>query len=251
MGAISDFIKHNGGDIIEAYDNSVKFRVGKSVKEGTITLLAKARRCNLVLPCGAELYNIAEHDLTKGMLEFLYLPNHLHKLSWSVPIELISKATASVDCVTLSFVSIGRVLIDCGEPGRIGHYFVHREAPTGTGGIKFDEGKVRAGLVLRGFDLALMEVAKVGTFGAQKYAPDNWKKVEPSRYEDALFRHLLAHEQCDPETKLLHLAHAAWNILALLQHQLTPQIVQLGVQPLVGPSILPAGHPVQADRVKI
>lgn len=87
-------------------------------------------------------------------------------------------------------------------------------------GLKYDRGKPRAALVLGGFANALLEVAKVGTFGAEKYAPNNWKLVEPERYEDALFRHLLqwqSGELVDPETGLLHLAHAAWNALAILQ----------------------------------
>ena len=87
-------------------------------------------------------------------------------------------------------------------------------------GLKYDGGKPRAALVLGGFANALLEVAKVGTFGAEKYAPNNWKLVEPERYEDALFRHLLqwqSGELVDSETGLRHLAHAAWNALAILQ----------------------------------
>ena len=87
-------------------------------------------------------------------------------------------------------------------------------------GLKYDGGKPRAALVLGGFANALLEVAKVGTFGAEKYAPNNWKLVDRERYEDALFRHLLqwqSGELVDPETGLLHLAHAAWNALAILQ----------------------------------
>lgn len=87
-------------------------------------------------------------------------------------------------------------------------------------GLKYDGGKPRAALVLGGFANALLEVSKVGTFGATKYAPNNWKLVNPERYEDALFRHLLqwqSDEPVDKETGLSHLAHAAWNALAILQ----------------------------------
>lgn len=87
-------------------------------------------------------------------------------------------------------------------------------------GLKYDGGKPRAALVLGGFANALLEVSKVGTFGAAKYAPNNWKLVNPERYEDALFRHLLqwqGDEPVDKETGLSHLAHAAWNALAILQ----------------------------------
>ena len=98
--------------------------------------------------------------------------------------------------------------------------------PTGRGahepGAKMDAGKVRAGLVLGGFARALTEVARVGTFGATKYTPEGWRSVPlgRERYTDALFRHLLteaAGEACDPESGLLHAAHAAWNSLARLE----------------------------------
>jgi hypothetical protein len=83
-------------------------------------------------------------------------------------------------------------------------------------GVKHDHGKTMAAL-LRDFSPALLQVADVGTFGAQKYARGNWLKVEDAktRYDDALWRHLLQHGK-DPESGLDHLAHAAWNILALL-----------------------------------
>jgi len=83
-------------------------------------------------------------------------------------------------------------------------------------GVKYDAGKPRAGLVLGGFNKALMEVAKVGTFGAEKYTPNGWKTVDPDRYRDALFRHLMQ-DGVDEESGLAHLAHAAWNVLALLE----------------------------------
>lgn len=58
--------------------------------------------------------------------------------------------------------------------------------------------------------------AKVLTFGARKYAPDNWKLVENpvERYRDALIRHLTAYmagEEIDPESGLPHLAHVRVN----------------------------------------
>ena len=86
---------------------------------------------------------------------------------------------------------------------------------------KYDEGKILAGLVLGSFAKALEEVAKVGTFGANKYTPNGWKSVPMAqdRYYDALWRHLLAsnYQPTDEDSGLDHLAHAAWNILALLQ----------------------------------
>ena len=92
-------------------------------------------------------------------------------------------------------------------------------------GKKFDQGKPKVGMVLSYFAFALMEVSKVGTYGNQKYGNGyhdyNWDKVEngQERYKDALMRHLLAAfsgEDRDEESGMLHLAHAAWNVLALI-----------------------------------
>lgn len=93
-----------------------------------------------------------------------------------------------------------------------------RHAP----GAKLDAGKVRAGLVLHGFAHALTAVAEVGTFGANKYTPDGWRSVPQgaARYTDALYRHLLTEacgETTDPDSGLMHAAHAAWNALARLE----------------------------------
>jgi len=79
-----------------------------------------------------------------------------------------------------------------------------------TGGRKFDGGKLQYGLLP---PLALEENVKVLTFGAQKYEPDNWKRVPDGirRYFDAAQRHLWAWkrgEEKDPETGLHHMAHA-------------------------------------------
>lgn len=87
-------------------------------------------------------------------------------------------------------------------------------------GAKLDAGKVMAG-VLADFSLALTEVARVGTYGAQKYSRGGWEHVPEGllRYSDALWRHLLAerHEPLDPQTDLPHAAHLAWNALARLE----------------------------------
>ena len=78
--------------------------------------------------------------------------------------------------------------------------------------------KPRAGL-LADFGLALLEVATVSTLGADKYTPHGWKDVPDgeARYTDAMWRHLLANEDCDQESGLLHEAHVAWNALARLE----------------------------------
>ncbi len=85
-------------------------------------------------------------------------------------------------------------------------------------GTKYDGGKLRWGLIPLN---SLSEIVKVLTFGAQKYAPDNWQKVENARerYYDALQRHVVAWkmgELTDPESGLPHLAHAGCCLLFML-----------------------------------
>lgn len=89
-------------------------------------------------------------------------------------------------------------------------------------GVKLDQGKNRIGLMVNGFAAALWQVGEVATFGANKYTPGGWRTVEngAERYKDAAYRHLLAvelGEAVDAESGLPHLAHAAWNILAMLE----------------------------------
>jgi hypothetical protein len=90
---------------------------------------------------------------------------------------------------------------------------------------KYDQGKPMVGLVKEDFPLAIMEVGKVAAYGIQKYNKrGSWKEVENgfNRYKDALGRHDLQsqYEDYDEESGLLHLAHLAWNALALLQFKL-------------------------------
>lgn len=89
-------------------------------------------------------------------------------------------------------------------------------------GVKYDLGKPRPSLVLGAMAKALYEVAKVATFGAEKYSDNNWLLVENAkqRYTDAMYRHLLSGEGFDPESGLRHAAHAAWNALARLELEL-------------------------------
>jgi hypothetical protein len=98
--------------------------------------------------------------------------------------------------------------------------------PTGRAqhepGAKLDAGKARLGLVLGGFAQALQAVGDIGTYGAAKYTDNGWLSVPDGqqRYTDALLRHLLsdlAGDAHDPDTQMLHAAHAAWNALARLE----------------------------------
>lgn len=86
-------------------------------------------------------------------------------------------------------------------------------------GSKLDATKPNCDLVFAGFANALLEVAKVGTYGATKYTENGWRDVPNGirRYRSALYRHLLALEDFDPDTRLPHMAHVAWNALAVLE----------------------------------
>lgn len=89
-------------------------------------------------------------------------------------------------------------------------------------GIKLDKGKNRLSLVLSGFANALWLVGEVGTFGADKYTDNGWQEVEnpEERYLDAMLRHLFQvfkGQYIDTESSFPHLAHVAWNALAVLE----------------------------------
>lgn len=63
-------------------------------------------------------------------------------------------------------------------------------------------------------------ISKVAEFGKNKYGYNNWMQIQDThRIESALFRHLMKYlsgEKIDPETNESHMAHAAWNCLALM-----------------------------------
>ena len=73
---------------------------------------------------------------------------------------------------------------------------------------------------------ALDEVVKALTYGAKKYSRDNWKQVPNfhQRYLAAALRHIGAHARGqlkDPETELLHVAHAAVSLMYIAEDILT------------------------------
>ncbi len=65
----------------------------------------------------------------------------------------------------------------------------------------------------------LENVVRILTFGAEKYEPNNWQKVDSIRYFDALIRHLIADhirgEDYDQESNMLHSSHADCNAVFL------------------------------------
>lgn len=88
--------------------------------------------------------------------------------------------------------------------------------------MKFDQEKPTFDFV-SGLMEELSEVDDVMAYGAAKYERDNWKKAtspeDIKRYKNAAIRHLMASlngEQCDPESGLDHMAHAACNCLFVM-----------------------------------
>ena len=82
---------------------------------------------------------------------------------------------------------------------------------------KADAGKLRISLVPAE---AIRAIARVRGYGIKKYIdPDNWKRVEPWRYLDATFRHLLDAvddlHSVDDESGLPHIEHALTNLAFL------------------------------------
>jgi len=89
-------------------------------------------------------------------------------------------------------------------------------------GKKYDGEKPRMHLLP---PKSMFEVAKVLTFGAEKYDEHNWRKLEnlQNRYTSGALRHIFAHndgEQLDQESELSHLAHAICCLLFKLEIEL-------------------------------
>ena len=87
--------------------------------------------------------------------------------------------------------------------------------------IKADAGKPKLSLVPPEI---IRDIARVREYGNNKYpegGKDNWKNVEPDRYRDALFRHLLAYLEdpngVDEESGLPHLWHLSCNAAFLCE----------------------------------
>lgn len=87
------------------------------------------------------------------------------------------------------------------------------------GGLRFNGGKNQVDLIPPEWTLAVGEVM---TKGALKYAPHNWERgMKWSIMVGCALRHLLrfvSGETYDSETGCHHLAHVAWNALALMSY---------------------------------
>ena len=85
--------------------------------------------------------------------------------------------------------------------------------------IKADAGKCLPTLVHTSL---IRAVAAVRRYGIEKYHDlENWSRVEPQRYRDALYRHWLAYlddpDGVDQESGLPHLWHLACNVDFLIE----------------------------------
>ena len=96
--------------------------------------------------------------------------------------------------------------------------------------LKYDQMKTKWHLLQWN---ALKQVADVATFGAEKYGERNWEKGDGLGYErlfSACMRHLTEgylaihtanhNRGIDNDSQKHHLAHAAWNILAILEEEM-------------------------------
>jgi len=86
--------------------------------------------------------------------------------------------------------------------------------------MKKDEGKPKLSLVYKSF---VDEIAKVRMYGLTKYPNrENWRTTKTELHHDALLRHVFAYldgEINDQESGLNHLAHAACNIMFLIEEK--------------------------------
>lgn len=91
---------------------------------------------------------------------------------------------------------------------------------TPTEGKKFDQEKPDLSLLS---SIAIVEVAKVMTYGKKKYSANNWRGgIVWTRLIAAALRHIFAFsggESLDPETGLSHMAHAMCCLMMLLEFQ--------------------------------
>jgi hypothetical protein len=157
---------------------------------------------------------IAVHYRTNGDPPFWYAM----AMSVPPPRDLLAEVEKAIDNEAMD----PRI---CGQPWGVRAQDIDPHGiPQHAPGAKLDAEKPRVGLVMDGFALALLEVAKVGTYGAKKYSDNGWMSVDngEQRYKDAMLRHALqaSQEERDAESGLLHLAQAAWNSLATLQKHL-------------------------------
>lgn len=106
-------------------------------------------------------------------------------------------------------------------------------------GLRYNQGKLRYDLLE---PYAIEQLVKVFTKGAEKYAPRNWEKgMSWSSVLASLKRHTAQWEKgedFDKESGLYHMAHVAWNALAIISYyKLAPHFDDRDHQYLKRPKI--------------
>jgi hypothetical protein len=90
------------------------------------------------------------------------------------------------------------------------------------GGLRFDAGKLPIHLIPASTLIALGSVMRMG---ALKYGDRNWERgMAWSKVLGPLKRHLTyweLGEKKDKESRLSHLYHVIWNVMALIEYELT------------------------------
>lgn len=91
--------------------------------------------------------------------------------------------------------------------------------PNLEAGLRYNKNKLRYDLL---DPYAVEQLVKVFTLGATKYAPRNWEKgMSWTSVVASLKRHVAEFEKgndFDDESKLYHMAHAAWNAMCLVSY---------------------------------
>nr|DAI47559.1 MAG TPA: hypothetical protein [Caudoviricetes sp.] len=136
--------------------------------------------------------------------------------TYKIIIELVNELNGKIGGV----VDENGDLLYIGEAGKVKKARVPKQATDNDQSAKADKGKLELSLVNPELVKA---VAEVRMYGTEKYGDsENWRKVEPKRYVDALYRHLLAYiegNEVDEESGLSHLAHMACNLSFLLDKE--------------------------------
>jgi hypothetical protein len=146
-----------------------------------------------------------KHPTVGGLKRYL---DYLRKRAFKNPKEFLSDCPCEKENVPLKNYHPDGIDYDLTDDGT---------------GKKYDNGKPMAGTLTDVFSRALMAVGACIEYGTHKYPdPKNWQLVDNGikRYRDAMVRHLLKYNagiDKDEETKLPHLAHMAWNALAILE----------------------------------
>lgn len=151
--------------------------------------------------CGVPLIDTIPHNV------FGY--NVCSECKANTPVERFSCPKCNASSVLAPFYK--DVTIEC--PKCKTEYVAKKDA------VRYNKDKLRVDLIPTEF---IEEVAKVFTFGAKKYSPNNWKGFNESQQNEilgSLLRHILEYQKgnkFDDESGLHHLAHAACNIAFIL-----------------------------------